>query len=199
MKWVKTLWTCSIVHFHHIIPINRYPPIITNAYINNSYILATLPIFHLPAVRTWPGPCFYIRWLLCAHIEQIRNFDLSMASGYTSKESSNPLFFGNYLFYTCATCSELPSYISTIVQDLHEGEELFVHYGMDMEEAPQWYHDSWDLYSMGDQPGQSHVYIDQQFQGYTQRVTQIELRALSILLHIYPQYYVRTVSSFSLK
>ena len=55
MKWVKTLWTCSIVHFHHIIPINRYLPIITNVYINNSYILETLPIFHLPAVRTWFG------------------------------------------------------------------------------------------------------------------------------------------------
>ena len=29
-----------------------------------------------------------------------------------------------------------------------------------MEEAPQWYLDSWDLYSMGDQPGLSHKHID---------------------------------------
>ena len=30
---------------------------------------------------------------------------------------------------------------------LCEGEELFIHYGFDMDEAPQWYKDYWAEYN----------------------------------------------------
>ena len=122
MKWVKTLWTCSIVHFHHIIPINRYPPIITNVYINNSCILATLPIFHLPAVRTWFGQDHgFILDGCYAHILSKSGISICRWHLVTHRKSRQiRFFFGNYLFYTCATCSEQPSYICTMASEVNQ-------------------------------------------------------------------------------
>ena len=37
-----------------------------------------------------------------------------------------------------------------LFQKVKKGEELFVHYGMDMEEAPDWYLESWQVYSDSD-------------------------------------------------
>jgi SET domain-containing protein len=33
-----------------------------------------------------------------------------------------------------------------VIQDIAGGEELFIHYGMDMEEAPEWYLNSWETF-----------------------------------------------------
>ena len=33
-------------------------------------------------------------------------------------------------------------------QDVEGGEELLVHYGLDMEEAPDWYLHCWDTFSL---------------------------------------------------
>ena len=59
---------------------------------------------------------FYISWLLislCAHMEYIRHFDC-WRHLFTSKESSDPIFSGKrpIFHYTCATCSELPSWVN---------------------------------------------------------------------------------------
>ena len=61
---------------------------------------------------------FSIRWLLislCAHMEYIRHFDLLKVLGYiervptTKKNRKRPIWH-----YTCAICSELPSYNTTM-------------------------------------------------------------------------------------
>ena len=45
-------------------------------------------------------------------VNQVFRFDKNLV---TSKESSNPFFFGKtYFTHMCATCSELPSYIITL-------------------------------------------------------------------------------------
>ena len=84
------------------------------ARIENDVALVKLPSNSVPAYTSeYRNMVFYIRWLiilLCAHMEQIRHL-------ITSKESSNPIFlFGrDLLHHTCASCSKLPSYISSMV------------------------------------------------------------------------------------
>ena len=50
---------------------------------------------------------------LCAHMEWIRNFDLLKAFGYIERvvKSEKTCFTSE----TCVSCSELPSYVSTMV------------------------------------------------------------------------------------
>ena len=65
----------------------------------------------------------YIRWLLillCAHMEYFWHFDLMKVFGYIERVVKSDFFFEKYLLLNqvCATCSEQPSYIKTMAEDL---------------------------------------------------------------------------------
>ena len=72
-----------------------------------------------PSTPTFPmvfilDGCSFIH----AHIRSKSGLSICRRNLVTSKESSNPNFFSRkrpFLHYTCATSSELPSYISTII------------------------------------------------------------------------------------
>ena len=76
-------------------------------------------------------PSWYLYWQLrtrCAHLEKIGYFDLQMHQ-VTSGESTKPIFFlvkRLILLDTCATCSQLPSYISTLKYPENSTSKSFI-------------------------------------------------------------------------
>ena len=62
---------------------------------------------------------FYIRWLLislCAHMGSSRTYDLLNAFGYIERVVKPDFSRKRPIeHHTCATCSELQSYISTMI------------------------------------------------------------------------------------
>ena len=60
------------------------------------------------------------RWLLnspCVHMKEIKLYELFKAFGYIERVVNSEIFCRKIpiLHHTCATCYELPSYISTMV------------------------------------------------------------------------------------
>ena len=43
--------------------------------------------------------------------------------------------------------NDTPYFSVETIEDIKAGDELTVHYMMDMEDAPDWYKDAWDKYS----------------------------------------------------
>ena len=72
-----------------------------------------------------------------AHLWRKLGISICLRHLVTSIELSNPSFFSQktpILLNTCATCSELPTYIRTVVQSKHSTMEALVKYKKSLED-----------------------------------------------------------------
>ena len=56
-----------------------------------------------------------VHFTIRTHEVQTKNFDLLKAFGYIERVVKSDFFFRVFFYHACATCSDLPSYISPMV------------------------------------------------------------------------------------